>query len=183
MIETENLQQKIDYLALKRLKVLNENGEQINFTSLWEDRKVIIIFVRHFSCIACRAHVDQIWNKRQDIDKKKTKIIFIGNGEAYVIKSFKEILGVADAEIYTDPTLETFDACGLKRGLRYLINIKSAKQALRLKKQGYSQGAMESSSGTHRQMGGIVIFKHPGTVLYHYTSEYLGDFDDPNDWL
>lgn len=175
-------QRVVDILALKRLKVLNEFGEQVRLSTFWDNNTVIFIFVRHFSCIACRAHVDKIWRQRAELEKKKTRIVFIGNGAPSFIGHFKEEMNVQDAEIYTDPSLEVFDACRLNRSALKLLSIKSAAEMMKLKKQGYSQGKWDTDSGIHRQMGGVVAIKHPGKVVYHFVANYLGDFDNPEDW-
>lgn len=172
-------QQKVNVLTLKRLKVLDESGQEVRFGTFLQAPSITIVFVRHFGCIACRAHVDQIWNIQKK--QKNNRIIFIGSGSPYVIASFKEVMGVEDAEIYTDPSLETFDACGMVRGVFNLVNFKTISAMRTLKNKGYQQGPFKDS-GTHRQMGGVVIFRRPGLVSYHYASEYLGDFDNSNDW-
>jgi peroxiredoxin len=179
----ENLtrQQKVDILSLNRLRVLDENKNEILFKSFLDQESITIVFVRHFGCIACRAHIDQIWNVFRKTKNYKARIVFIGSGSPYVIKAFKEDMGVQEAEIYTDPSLETVDACGMKRGVLNLVNFKTVSSMRALRSKGYRQGSFKDS-GTHRQMGGVVVFKKPGLVTYHYISEYLGDIDDPEDW-
>lgn len=173
---------RIDFLALRRLRVLDELGRSIQITQFWKDKPVVMIFVRHFGCIACRAHVDQIWSKRNEFVKKNTDIVFIGNGKPEVIKMFKDDIKAPDAPVFTDPTLEVFDACGLKRGLMNLVDPRGVARMISLSKEGYSQGAMDKRTGHHTQMGGVVAFKPPGTAVYHFISNYLGDFDRPSDW-
>ncbi|WP_372656321.1 AhpC/TSA family protein [Halobacteriovorax sp.] len=175
------LQQKVNILTLKRLTVFNEAGEEVKFNTFLENKTITIIFVRHFGCISCRSHVDQIWNLQKLQKNPNNKIIFIGSGKPYVIQSFKEVMGVQDAEIYTDPSLATFDACGMNRGVINLVNTKSLSAMLALKKKGYEQGSFKDS-GVHRQMGGVVIFKKPGQLAYHFASEHLGDVDDSKEW-
>lgn len=172
-----NNQQKVDTLALKRLIVKNEDNKDIPFRDLHKGKKTTFVFIRHFGCIACRAHVVQIMDQVR-AGKIKTPIVFIGNGQATIIKAFKEDLGVQNAKIYTDPTLQVFDACSLKRGLTYLVSLSTAKAFYGLSKAGYSQGKQMKENGYHRQMGGIVIFSKIGEVIYHYSSHYLGDFPD-----
>jgi len=176
----ENLQQKVDFLALKRLFIRNENNEKVYFSSLWEQSQVIIIFIRHFGCPSCKAHVSDIWAQKDKLKDKR--IVFIGNGQPNMIKSFKEEIRAPDAEIYTDPSLETFEACGLKKGLRYLVNFKSMKSMMALKKKGYHMSEWEDGNGDKTQMGGILAFKDPGLLTYHYVSEYLADFDETEQW-
>lgn len=178
--KNENIQNKVDLLALKRLNILSEKNEKIMFSSLWETGQVIIIFIRHFGCPSCKAHVQSIWEQKENLKNKR--IVFIGNGQPAMIKKFKEELKTTDLEIYTDPSLETFEACGLKKGLRYLVNFKSMKSMIDLKKKGYQMSAWEEEYGDKNQMGGILAFKDPGLLLYHYISNYLGDFDDTESW-
>ena len=169
-------------MALQRLSVLDEESNEVAFVELWKKTNVIIIFIRHFGCIACRAHVDQIWNKRKELRSKKNKVIFIGSGTPASLKMFKDYLGVKKATIYTDPTLQTFVACGMLNGLKYLVGSKSLKKMFELSKQGYKNQITDLESGSHKQMGGVVAFKDPGQVLYHFAAKYLGDTDNPNDW-
>lgn len=174
-------QQRVNILALQRLKIFNENNEKIVFSTLWEE-PVIVIFVRHFGCIACRARVSEIANFYSQMEKKKVRIVFLGNGQPYMIKTFKESLNLPKVEIYTDPSLEVFDACSMNRSFSNLVNFKSLMAMRNLYKKGYRQGVMDKDTGTHRQMGGVVAFRKPGKVLYHFTSSFLGDFDDPDNW-
>jgi hypothetical protein len=126
--------------------------------------------------------LDLIWNKRKDLKAKHNKIIFIGSGTTASLKMFKAYLNVQDALIYTDPTLQTFEACGLLNGFKYLMNPRSLRKIFELKKQGHENQVTDIGSGSHKQMGGVVAFKDPGVVLYHFASEYLGDEDNPDNW-
>ncbi len=175
--KTERPQDKVDILTLNRLKVLDETGREFLISSLWKEKPAVLVFVRHFSCIACRAHVKQIWGEKEKFRRSGAQIVFIGNGEPYFIRSFKEDLGVQDATIYTDPTLKTFDACGFLRGFLNLIDPRGVKNIVELLMDGHRQGPIDKASGVHTQMGGVVALKHPGIVLYHFVSEYLGDND------
>lgn len=177
-----NIQKNVDILALKRLKVYGENQQEVLFSSFWEDSKVIFIFLRHFSCISCRAHVDIIWKRKKEFAKAKSRIVFIGNGDASNIKHFKEDIPCLDAEIYTDPTLETFKACNLINSESSRVSEESLRAIKILQKEGYKGLDIHDTNVAHDQMGGIVAFKSPGLVLYHYVSTYIGDFDDSEKW-
>ena len=173
----------IDILALKRILIMNEDGDQIHASTLWNTQSVVLVFLRHFGCIACRAQIDQVMKNKETLEKNKTKVIFIGNGSPEMIKAFKEDLKIPNAIIFTDPTLEIFDACGFNRGLKYLVNAKTVLQGIKLYKDGFSQGEQKKENGSHLQMGGIIAMKPPGIVTYHFASEYLGHFDELNNIL
>lgn len=164
------------------LRVLNEDGEKVTLSPLWKDHSLVLIFIRQFSCIACRAHVDQIWKKRAEFEKSKTKIIFVGTGAPYMIKMFKEDLGINEAIIYTDPTLKFFDACGFKRNALRLMDPRGVAKIKGFIDVGHKQGKYSNDSGSYTQLGGILAFKPPGKIVYHFVSDYVGDFDDPSEW-
>lgn len=183
MKKEKSHQDLIDILALKRLRIYSENGDQIMFASLWEHNPVVVVFIRHFGCIACRAHVSQVWEKKEEIEKKGTRIVFIGNGSHVMIKGFKEDLKIPDATIYTDPTLKTFDAAGMLRGIFHIVSPRSVIAMTNLAIQGHRQARSSKETGYHTQLGGVLAIKKPGIVTYHFVSEYIGDFDHPEEWL
>ena len=173
-------QSMVDVLALKRILILNEAGDKVYVSSLWNSQSVVLVFLRHFGCIACRAQIDQIMKNKTMLEKNGAKIIFIGNGPSAMIKAFKEDLKIPHALIFTDPSLEVFDACGFNRGLKYLVNAKTVMEGLKLYNEGYTQGIPTKATGSNLQMGGIIAMKPPGIVTYHFASEYLGHFEDLN---
>jgi peroxiredoxin len=168
----------VDILALKRILIMNEYGDKIVASSLWKSQPVVLVFLRHFGCIACRAQVAQIMKNKASLEKNGAKIIFVGNGSPNMIESFKEELKIKDLLVFTDPSLEIFDACGFNRGLKYLVNAKTVLQGIKLYNEGFSQGVQTKENGSHLQMGGIIALKPPGIVTYHFASEYLGHFGD-----
>jgi hypothetical protein len=175
-------QHKVDVLALARLKILDVNGKEVVVSSLWKDAPAVLIFLRHFSCIACRAYVDLIWKKREEFQRSKTRIIFVGNGAPHLIGVFKADLKIADADIYTDPTLKTFEACGLVKGIFHLLDPRGVMKVVEFHLQGYRQAPLNKDSGSHTQMGGVVAFKPNGRVVYHYIENFLGDNDLSEGW-
>jgi peroxiredoxin len=175
------LQQRVNVLALQRAVIFNEQGEEVLFSTLWKDQKVVVIFIRHFGCVSCRAHVYTIQKACRE-KYKNLKVIYIGSGQSFLIHEFKKDLNIPDAEIYTDPSLETFQACGMHSGIFRLMNLKTLKAVRELYKQGHSDAEMKKENGSKKQLGGVVVFTDPGKVLYHFASEYLGDFDDPDGW-
>jgi hypothetical protein len=176
-------QQRVNILSLKRAKIFNEKSEEILFSSLWENCKVVIIFIRHFGCVSCRAHVSTIEKSFTNRAKQKNlRVVFIGNGKPHLINEFKKELNLPNAEVYTDPYLETFNNCGMHSGVMRLMNLKTLGAVRRLYKEGHKDGKHNKENGSIKQLGGVVVFEDPGKVLYHFASEYLGDFDNPEDW-
>lgn len=175
------IQNKINILTLNRIKIKNEKNEEIIMSSLWRDHPVVMVFVRHFGCISCRSHIEQVWSMKDQIQKNGTKIVFIGSGAPYVISKFKEEFNMTNVPIYTDQTLESFKACGLIHTDTANLDVDSLRMIKELESRGYSLKIIEND-GDDTQLGGVVGIKPPGLVTYHFVSEYIGDFDRPQDW-
>lgn len=171
----------VSILTLANSIVLSETGEQVKFANLWKNQTTLFIFLRHFACIACRAHAVQIWQDREKYEKNGTKIVFIGNGNYQYIQYFKEDLKIVGATIYTDPTLESFQAIGFKRGFLAALGPRSLANGLKLFTQGHKQIITTKNTGDHWQLGGVIVVKSNGVVAYHYISQALGDFPPEND--
>lgn len=168
---------KIDISAMKSLKVFHETGEEVLFIGLMTKQRLLVVFLRHFHCIACKAHVDKVIFSLDQVNTDLTRVIFIGNGTPEMINSFKQDHGLEDIELFTDPSLRIFDVCGMNRGVGHLINVNTASKFIHLHQEGYRQGKMDTRSGSHLQMGGVLLLERPDKVLYHFSSTHLGDFD------
>ncbi|MBY0414989.1 MAG: redoxin domain-containing protein [Bdellovibrionales bacterium] len=174
-------QHKVNILTLNRLKIYDEKNEPVLISSLWKEGPAVLVFIRHFGCISCRGHIDQVWNMREAIQKTGTKIFFIGSGSPYLISQFKKDHNISGAQIFTDPSLSTFKASGLIHTNTAELDSNSIRAIKDLEAKGYSLKIIEND-GDDTQLGGVVSIKPPGQVTYHFISEYIGDFDQPSDW-
>jgi peroxiredoxin len=171
----------IDIYNLSKCEVLDENGAKRRIGEFWRSSKVVLVFLRHFACIACRAHAAQVWAHRAVYEKNNSKLVFIGNGAPQYIEGFKRELGLEEAQIFTDPTLLSFRFSGLKRSILGLVSVATAKNALKLYKEGHRQKQL-GAQGDHLQLGGILVITPENKVTYHFVSESLGDTPDSNEF-
>lgn len=171
---------KVDLVTLAGTKVFLAPGQQLKLGQLWQQQTVVFIFLRHFACIACRAHATQVWSEREKYERNGAKLIFIGNGQPHFIDKFKEDLKLTSAVVLTDPSLISFQAAGFQRGFFKLVQPKSLINAAKLVANGHSQGTSSKETGSHWQMGGVLVINPQSQVLYHFISEALGDFPDEN---
>jgi peroxiredoxin len=167
---------QVQIVSLANSVVLNEKEERFKMGLLWQKHKVLFVFLRHFACVACRAHAAEIWSKREMYQKGDTEIIFIGNGLPRYIQAFKEDLKILDAKMYTDPSLESFQAAGFHRGFLRALGPQSLINGRKLMKKGHTQGEYEKGMGDLWQLGGLLVITPAGKVAYHFISESTGDF-------
>lgn len=168
---------KCDNVRLANCVVLTSEGAKLRLGQLWQNRPAIFIFLRHFACIACRAHAKEVWDKRE-LYKDKGNLIFIGNGQPEFIDSFKESLGIKEAFILTDPSLESYRAAGFHLGFFYVVQIPTLVNVWKLTKKGHKQVSYTKKAGTHWQLGGVVVVSTEGKITYQHISESLGDFPE-----
>jgi hypothetical protein len=164
----------IEQLSLTPVFAGPERALQLG--QLWKKQPVVLVFLRHFACIACRAHAAQIWGERQKFERSGVKIIFIGNGQPNWVERFREDLGIQQGVVLTDPSMNSFKLAGFKNGFFNLVRPQSAINMLKLAKDGYTQSAYSPDAGSHWQMGGILAISKRGNVLYHFASKAVGDF-------
>ena len=174
----QEFQLGVDVPRLANLKVFTADGAALTLGRVWKNQVAILIFLRHFACLACRAHAAQVWADRDKYEKGGGKLVFIGNGSAKFIDIFKTDLGIGSALVLTDPSLEAFRAAGFRHGFSYILNARSVTTALKLFKDGHRQVTYTKEAGVHQQLGGVLAMGTDGAVLYHYISEFFGDFPE-----
>lgn len=175
---TDETKNNVNLVNLANSEVLLPNGSSKKLGLVWKDKTTVLVFLRHFACIACRAHAKQVWEQRDKYQMSGSKIVFVGNGQPHFIEKFKESMGMKDAEIYTDPSLKSYKAAGFHYGFFYVVQPDSVLNMVRLYKDGYRQTGTSKHVGTHWQLGGIIVVKPEGRVTYQYISESVGDFPD-----
>ncbi len=97
---------KVDIVRLANCSVETPDGKALKLGMVWQSKPAVIIFLRHFACIACRAHAAQVWRERERY--KDCSLVFLGNGSSEFIEIFREDMGLDGAVILSDPTLEAF---------------------------------------------------------------------------
>lgn len=171
---------KVDNVRLANATVLTAEGKQIKLGQIWQSKPVILVFLRHFACIGCRAHAVEVWQDREEY-LKHGNIVFIGIGDANYIDQFKSDLKMEEALVLTDPSLESFRAAGFHYGFFYVVQTASIKNVVKMLRKGHKQVSYTKKAGTHWQLGGILGVNTDGQVFYQFISESMGDFpDEPN---
>jgi len=167
---------------LAQSEVLDEHGASRKLSSFWQGRTAVLIFLRHFACVACRAHASQVWAEREKYQSRGAEIVFVGNGAANFITGFKEDLGLEGATVMTDPSLVAFRAAGFKRGFLASFGPRSLLNAYSLLGQGYRPGNLaRPDKGDLWQLGGVLVVHASGKLAYHYISQAQGDFAPSTD--
>lgn len=106
------------------------------------------------------------------IEARGAGLAFIGNGNRHFAKAFADAFGIT-APLYVDTKRDAYRALGMRRGffatLGSLATFANMKRALA---GGFRQGATQ---GDAWQLGGVVVVRNDGEILYSRLSSAAGD--------
>jgi len=167
---------------VKAIALLDENNQSLALGSLLEDRVAVLVFLRHFGCIACSEHVSEWKPRLREFDRIGARVIFIGNGEPKHLAGFINKVGLADepASAYTEPSQKLHRAIGLVNSVGSTVGPGAVFNALRAFSRGHLQTSVE---GDAMQQGGLLITQPGGVVAYIHRERQLGDYLDVSEVL
>jgi hypothetical protein len=158
-------------VSLASTEILDERGKAIELGSLWRERTVVLVFVRHFGCIHCRAHIAELLRARGQLAARGADIVIIGNGSPSFIGGFRDET-TWPGPIYTDPSLAAYREAELVRSVGATLDPRSLGQAAKALFRGQRQGRTQ---GDQWQQGGVLVVDSTGTVRWRHASGRPGD--------
>lgn len=103
----------------------------------------------------------------------------IGNGAPTFIVGFREVTGYT-GPLYTDPSLATYRAAELRRGLGTVLTLGTLTRSVGAFRRGFRQGSVQ---GDPLQQGGTLIVDTSGVVLFQHIADGPGDHARTADML
>ena len=114
----------------------------------------------------------QLHRVREEIHARGAELVIIGNGAPNFARAFREDLGIT-TPLFTDPSLTTYRLLEFKRGVTgTLLSPKVWANAARALSGGFRQGRVK---GDAWQLGGVLVVRPDGSVIYRYASAAAGD--------
>ena len=107
------------------------------------------------------------------------RLVVIGSGNVAQATAFAEERALPFT-LLTDPSLRTYQAAGMRRGVLTSVTPGVFARAIRTAARGYSQGRTQ---GTADQQGGAFLVLPGGACPWHQISAAAGDHFDPADVL
>src|SRR5687767_7040629 len=144
-------------------EVLDGQGKASRLGERWKDKPALVVFLRHFACMACTEHVALLSPWLDEIGRLGIAIVFVGNGAPNFIEGFVERnrLGDKPVEIVTDPSLRVFDAAKLERSRWSNLSPAALKNFARALLHGFRQDHIE---GNGQQQGGAMLVQPDGEL-------------------
>ncbi len=140
------------------------------------DSPVLLIFLRHLGCVFCREAMDDISKAKQDIIKRKTRVVFVHMGTEEEAFPLFERFHLQDAERVSDIAQKYYTAFGLVRA--QTGQLASFKVFLRSFQAGVGKGLGAGRViGDGFQMPGVFMI-HKGQKVGEYIHQDASDRPD-----
>ncbi len=107
----------------------------------------------------------------EEIRARGAALAAVGSGTEAMARAFQEEQGLP-FPLYVDPSRRAYEAAGLKRGAASTFSPRVLKNALRARRRGFRQTAVQ---GDPWQQGGVLVILPDDTIALHYVSEVAGD--------
>ncbi|XP_010253468.1 PREDICTED: thioredoxin-like protein AAED1, chloroplastic [Nelumbo nucifera] len=174
--------------SLDTVEVFDLNGKSIPISDLWEDRKAVVAFARHFGCVFCRRRADFLASKKDRMDASGVALVIIGPGSVDQAKAFSEQTKFK-GEVYADPSHLSYRALSFVSGVSTTFTPGAGLKIIQLYMEGYRQDwglSFEKDTVTRGgwQQGGIIV-AGPGrnNISYVHKDKEAGDDPDIEDVL
>ena len=166
---------------LKDVVVSDESGSEVRLGELWRDQPVVLVFLRHYGCVFCRAQAVQLHRTRDKFEEAGARLAVIGQGTPQQAEEFRRAQSIT-LPLYADPQRQAFDAAGAKIAtLTEIVNPRIVARGIghtvtsRLR-QGSIAVHQWRIGGEHpSQLGGVLVIAPDDSIRYAHMSEDASD--------
>lgn len=140
----------------------------------WATNDAIVIFVRHFACAGCSAHVADLRPRLEEIARLGVTTVLVGNGTQDQLAAFaeREELGEHPIELVTDPSRAAYLAADLEQSWLGTVGPRAVANVVGLLARGHRNGRPQ---GDMTQQGGTLYVTRDGVLGFYHHSARLGD--------
>lgn len=101
--------------AAPEVTVRDAAGEEVQLSSLWRERGVVLVFVRHLGCPLCRQHVVEMKKDYPRFQEAGLGVAVISMGSPTEAGRFRQQFGLP-FECYSDEECAAYNAFHVRRG-------------------------------------------------------------------
>jgi peroxiredoxin len=158
--------------AAPTLSLPNYTGASVEISSLWRERPLVLVFVRHAGCPLCRAHSAELRDEHDQFEAAGANVALVAMGNPSQVSQFREFNHLP-FECLADEKQIAYKAYGIPRGKISQIAGPSVWLAGFQSIWKHGAGAI---IGDKYQLPGTVIVDTLGKVRFVYHSR------DSSDW-
>lgn len=147
-----------------------------NLLELSQKQSVMLIFLRHFGCTFCRYGLAEISRKREAIEERGLKLVFVHMTTSDVAEEYFERYQIAEPTYISDPECDYYKAFGLTKGT--FTQLFGLQTWIR----GFQAGLVEGHGlgpklGDDFQMPGVFVIQN-GNIIESFIHKVASDQPD-----
>ncbi|RXK38365.1 hypothetical protein M231_04407 [Tremella mesenterica] len=156
-IGADVLPSPVTWDKVRQSEVFDKEGNKIIFGDLVKDKRMVVIFIRHFWCGNCQAYTSQLGQQIPPSSLPSgTSIIIIGCGSYQPIQAYQDLTN-SPYPIYANPSLSLYTA------LQFSSKLAGSKKGEE-KEYEKDLGGLLSRTWTSLKNGPGKNFGHVGSV-------------------
>lgn len=161
--------------AAPNLSLFDSSGVAVPLARFWSTQPLLIFFMRHFGCAACREHLFQIRNAYPTLQAHGAAVIAISQHDPDLTARYTQTYQVPFS-ILADPTRQVYQAFGVVEGTYWETSGPHVvAHQIKLSLQGNVMGLPRSVSASKQlggtfvvDTGGVIQFAHLARPIYQY---------------
>eukprot|EP00040_Diaphanoeca_grandis_P015736 m.80636 g.80636 ORF g.80636 m.80636 type:complete len:577 (-) comp25331_c0_seq1:60-1790(-) len=170
----------------------DEKQGEIRLVELWQDRRAVVCFFRHFGCRFCKQMAAGLNECYDSLQAHGIGLVAVGMGTIEQAQAFRSSTGYK-GELYVDPhpyTPSTYKLFHLNSGENIIMDpygggirdevVKAGEKAM---KNGFTDSSREGWTGSTTQAGGVFVLGPGNACDYMHRSKFAGDHPDLNELL
>jgi peroxiredoxin len=161
--------------AAPDMTLLDVQGRQVQLSSLWIKRPLLLALTRHFGCTQCKEMLEEIVTGRDQIEKSGLDIAVIMQGTPQATAEFAKAFAPG-LRCLADPERKAYIAYGLERGTIFqtFLNLKVWSAIRKSRQKGYRVEVPPPGQDA-MQLSGVFIISREGKVELPYYFDNIAD--------
>lgn len=158
------------------LKLQNVEGKNVQLSSFWKKKTLVLAFTRHFGCPQCKEMVDNLVLASPEFKGKNLSLVIITQGTPEEAKAFCSERA-PDVTCLADPERKAYQAFGLERAnvWQSFLSLNVWRSNRRLKRERGWRTDLPPSGQDALQMAGTFIIGSDGRIRLPYYYDDIAD--------
>lgn len=167
-------------IAASGLTLESPNGSPILVETLWQERTVLLFFMRHIGCGLCRRELQKLSTHAAQFKEAGCDVAVVMMGDAQLAQGFKAIANVP-FPVYGDPSQQVYQA--FEFGITTWWNVAGPHILARQLKLLVEGMPYQWGSGDLRRLGGLAIVAPTGKLVFQHVASPIYQYPKWDDVL
>lgn len=169
------MNKEIDLDILSQMMVVNSDD---NLYSLSQQKPIMLVFLRHFGCVFCKEALDDLAERKDQIEKKGIALVFVHMSENDIAEKYFEQYNLQGVGHVSDPFCNYYAAFGITKGtFSQLYGLRTWIRGFAAKREGGHELELAKQLGDSTQMPGIFVLKN-GAIKDRFIHKLPSDRPD-----